>query len=166
MVVPAHSNGKKKKDAPLAGGKGGNLEPATQTSDTRMLEKAVRQKWDLPEGIMEKLPAAMAKIGLSSKASHRNRIAAARVLVVMHGQNEDDAPKSGQNTQINVGIGSLPPGITLYGIDGRLDATGAEQPGQLRLADECGKVGNGPAPPGVKSPAGPGGNGNGKAPHS
>jgi hypothetical protein len=78
------------------GGQGGqlspSLDPASQTSDTRILGQAVRQGWRLPEGIMERLPAAMFAVVTGKRTSHRNKIAAARVLVAMHGQNQADNP--------------------------------------------------------------------------
>lgn len=41
---------------------------------------------------MERLPQAMADVAFTKKGTHRNRIAAARVLVSMHGQNQADDP--------------------------------------------------------------------------
>lgn len=54
-----------------------NLTPLTQTSDTRLVEKAIRQRWEIPEELRQELPAMLRGVVLFGE-SERNRIAAAR----------------------------------------------------------------------------------------
>ncbi len=80
------------------GGLGGQVQPANGARDTRMMERAVREGWDIPPAALKALPAQMIEIAIKRKTdgkpaySPRNRIAATRVLVAMHGQNQDDDP--------------------------------------------------------------------------
>lgn len=62
------------------GGKGGTS-ALPQTSDTRLLERALRERWKIPDHIRAALPAAMGVILLSKDTSNRNKIAAARALI-------------------------------------------------------------------------------------
>jgi hypothetical protein len=65
------------------GGKGGDLTPnlsPNQTSDTRLIEKAIRQRWDIPPDIREAMPKELSDIIKTGK-SHRNKIAASRALL-------------------------------------------------------------------------------------
>jgi hypothetical protein len=97
MISFHHGNGKKpSKDK---GGQGAELSPltpvlspSTSREDAKLVGLAVRKGWKLPEGVMERLPQAMADVAFTKKGTHRNRIAAARVLVSMHGQNQADDP--------------------------------------------------------------------------
>lgn len=93
------------------------LNPATVRSDARLVARAIKERWNIPE---EKRPAivgrlldivgkthvtVMTKTGpeeLDDKADV-NAIAAARVLVAMEGQNQADEKSPLQtNIQINV----------------------------------------------------------------
>ena len=98
IAIPSNNgsngNGKDKKASPKSGGLGGEVSPDNGARDTRLIEKAVRKGWKLPEGLMDELPAALRQVAMNKKASHRNRIAASRVLVTMHGQNQADDPAS------------------------------------------------------------------------
>jgi hypothetical protein len=73
------------------GGKGGgctpNLVPTAQTSDTRLLERALRERWQVPEYIRREGPALLAEVITSKRASARNKIAAFRALVQADAQN-------------------------------------------------------------------------------
>lgn len=60
------------------GGQGG-IDPANQTSDTRLIEKAIRQRWPIPDHIREKVGVALADV-IETDASARNKVAAARAL--------------------------------------------------------------------------------------
>jgi hypothetical protein len=51
-------------------------------SDLRMIEQAVRHKWDIPEDMMSFLPRRMLRIAAKS-TSERNVIAATRVLAML-----------------------------------------------------------------------------------
>jgi hypothetical protein len=81
-----------KKNKENIGGQGGKSYAIDLAKEPRLLERATRQGWKMPEGIMDRLPESMKDVALNKKASHRNRIAAARVLTVMHGQNQADDP--------------------------------------------------------------------------
>jgi hypothetical protein len=77
---------KRRRAAPVVaeppGGSGGDLRAETMTArDTRMVEKAIRQRWDIPEATRRRLPEVLAGIIDREDASDRNRIAAARALV-------------------------------------------------------------------------------------
>lgn len=63
----------------------------TGTRDTRMLAKAVRQGWEIPDEVFSELPRWMLDIAAKSQ-SERNRIAAAKVLTTMHKSNQADDP--------------------------------------------------------------------------
>lgn len=87
-------------DDPLSGFRGG-------TRDTRMLARAVEKRWDLPEAVRKVLPAEMTKIAVNQgpsgrKYRTRERIAAARVLVAMEAQNQDDEHKRQPDVGVNV----------------------------------------------------------------
>lgn len=78
------SDGPTTPDPPaIPGGKGGEC----TTSDTRLVERAVRQRWPIPEDARPAIAAALADVARSRKASHRNRIAAARALTAMDALN-------------------------------------------------------------------------------
>lgn len=57
--------------------------------DLRMIGRAVRERWDLPPGTADVVPQVM--LGIVEKCEEdRERIAAARVIVTMMGQNQAD----------------------------------------------------------------------------
>jgi len=60
-------------------------------SDMRMLEQAVRHRWELPASLYEALPLVLAKI--LSNGTAREQVAAARVLAQLHAQNNADQPR-------------------------------------------------------------------------
>lgn len=68
-------------------------------SDMKMIETAIKRNWPIPEEIMKSLPLQMALI-VKKSTTERNKIAAARVIIAMHGQNVQ--PEAGQT--INVGV--------------------------------------------------------------
>lgn len=70
---------------PDAGGLGG--EPPLGARDTRLLERAIRQRWPIPEEDREAIVAALADVVQNRRASHRNRVAAARALTAMDALN-------------------------------------------------------------------------------
>ena len=106
-------------DKPLKGGLGtssGPLIPVadvpsrTEQSDLKLLGQAVRQKWNVPDLVLEKLPTQIARIAADEKREDRARIAAAKVLVSMIGQNN---ATSGGGTNVNVGVVVNHPGADL-----------------------------------------------------
>jgi hypothetical protein len=85
-------------DAENPGGSGGECEaPPLTARDTRLIERAVRQRWDIPPALRETIPKALGQVASNPKASHRNRIAAARALIAADalnlGQEKHDDPK-------------------------------------------------------------------------
>ena len=74
-------------------------EPGQLTPDLRLIQRAVREGWKIPEGLLKALPAAMGQIVLQQNEAKthfsykpRERIQAARVLALLHGQNQRDDP--------------------------------------------------------------------------
>lgn len=98
----SESNGNNgKHDEPEFGGKGG----VAVSRDVRLLNRALRQGWDIPEAAFSVLPNEMVKIAVGMDAnreplidgngkpiSMRTRIGAARVVAMMHSQNQADNP--------------------------------------------------------------------------
>jgi len=71
--------------------------PHHERRDLRMLERAVRQQWAIDDRAFSQLPNAMLLIALDRERDDRSRIAAARVITTMHGQNRDDAKPAAPN---------------------------------------------------------------------
>lgn len=65
--------------------------PQNRRSDIRMIGMAIRQGWKIPEAIMDQLPKVLANLVVKSE-DDRTKIGAARVLVAMHGQNQNEEP--------------------------------------------------------------------------
>lgn len=99
-------------DKPLKGGLGGGApgplipQPPppnrTEASDIKLMGQAVRQKWNVPDLVLEKLPLHMARIATDENRDDRPRIAASRVLVQMVAQNNDDGKTQNLNVGVNV----------------------------------------------------------------
>jgi hypothetical protein len=72
-----------------SGGSGGEPAPAYRqdVKGTRLVEKALHQRWNIPEHLRDSLPAAMGVILLSKDSSPRNKIAAAKVLIAADNSN-------------------------------------------------------------------------------
>jgi len=68
---------------------------ANERRDLRMLERAIKQKWNIDDRAFAALPTAMLAIALDAKREDRSRIAAARVITTMHGQNQDEGKPAG-----------------------------------------------------------------------
>ncbi len=66
----------------------------TTSSDLRLIQQAIRNRWDIPEHVLAQLPGAMAMIALSEAHDDRARINAAKVLVSMNGQNAASESKT------------------------------------------------------------------------
>ncbi len=85
-------------------------------ADIALVGRAVRQRWGIPPEIRTELPAAMRQIvnkesvtildswGVAIEVSNdRERIAAAKVLVAMEGQNQADDHLADKNERIDGG---------------------------------------------------------------
>lgn len=76
------------------------LEPEPQgglgggTRDTRLVELAVRKRWNMPEKVAETLPEKLMEIFESEDKADRDRLSAAKTLVTMMGQNQADDHKA------------------------------------------------------------------------
>lgn len=66
------------------------IDPHHMRSDLRQYAAAVRRGWILPEKVHSFVPAMMLQI--VAKGKHRDAIAAAKVLAVMHQQNDGCGP--------------------------------------------------------------------------
>lgn len=62
---------------------------AGQTSDTRLIERALREQWDVPAELREQCVARMGKVLSDSEASHREATSAVRAVGMMVKQNFD-----------------------------------------------------------------------------
>ena len=71
-----------------------------ERSDVRMLEQAVRHRWQLPEQLYAALPNQMLKLLVNG--TPREQIAAARVLAMIDAAN--NAPTVRQAPVVNVGV--------------------------------------------------------------
>ena len=69
-------------------------------SDMQMIGQAVRHRWQIPEQLYSALPMQLA--ALLAKGTPREKIAAAKVLAQIHGQNEAaDNPIQVQHAHIH-----------------------------------------------------------------
>lgn len=189
MIAPASPDGGEKKprrtrkekteaDKATAAALSGKLSPAFGDTagirDVRLIERAVRRGWKLPEGLMERLPEAMQKIALAKRGmSPRNKIAATKALIAMHGQNQadDPAPQKMEHTGL-IQIEAIRQQLAednerLRLIGGGADiAVGNGQSGAICADGEPGQLAVGAAPQNAQRPAPGGSNGNGTAaPH-
>jgi hypothetical protein len=78
-------------------------DPHHSKADARMIAMAIKRGWTIPDSVLESLPKVLAGLVVKS-ADERTKVAAAKVLVSMHGQNQRDSegPKTGPT--INVGV--------------------------------------------------------------
>lgn len=90
------------------------IDPANIARDARLIHRAVRGGWNIPDEIATTLPKTMADIATGAGQKPTDRIAAARVLVAMKDRNDkigrSRKPKLFQSVQ-----------QTILVIDGNLD---------------------------------------------
>ena len=72
------------KNSPLFGGLG------AVHKDLRIVQRAIKNEWQIPEAVLNALPSQIAKIFIEDRST-RNRLAAARVLVSMQSENRATA---------------------------------------------------------------------------
>ena len=70
-------------------GNGGELD-ASSTADQRIVQRAVTEGWDIPEGVLQAFPAELIRIVAKSKEGTRERLRAMELMVKMRGQNIGD----------------------------------------------------------------------------
>lgn len=71
-------------------------------SDARLIEQAARNKWNIPAAAFDVLPAQVVRMAVDPNEQPRNRLAAARAVIAMHGQNQGEQPQAG--TTVNVAV--------------------------------------------------------------
>lgn len=59
-------------------------------NDARLIERAIRAGWKIPETTLEETPKVMQEIVASPKSNRRNKIAATRALIAMGSSNLRD----------------------------------------------------------------------------
>jgi hypothetical protein len=98
-----------------AGGLGGESGGAR---DTRLVERAVRKRWAIPDPLRAALPGVLGRILADPQASPRNKIAAARAVLAADAlnleQEKRDALAAGElpaETNVNVTVNAV--GLTL-----------------------------------------------------
>lgn len=64
--------------------------PSHRTSDLNSVNRALKNGWNIPQEVMDALPLVMASVMASG--DHRAKVAAGRVLVSMHAQNQKEKP--------------------------------------------------------------------------
>ena len=74
------------------GGRGGKLRPEGMR-DTRLLDRAIRERWPIPEEYKRPIVERMYKIIANPRTKAREASVAARVLVAMEAQNQSDQMK-------------------------------------------------------------------------
>ena len=62
----------------------------TQMTNDRMLQRAIKQRWPIPEQYKKAVIDRQVKIAIDPDASHREATAAARVLIAAEQQNQVD----------------------------------------------------------------------------
>lgn len=70
--------------------------------DLKMMASAVNRRWIIPKNVKEEMPAVIGTIALTSD-SERERIAAAKVIVAMEGQNQADDHLTDKNERLDSG---------------------------------------------------------------
>ena len=82
-------------------GDGGRL----SRSEMAMVATAVRNRWPVPESVMQMLPKLLAQISTKKDSSDRDKIAASRALIQINQQNIDiDTPEQSHSPVVNVGV--------------------------------------------------------------
>ena len=99
---------------PTEGGLGGGVaSPYNGARDTRLIEKLAKNpEWEIPPLAFQTVPAAMVRVvhgrdekGQPAKYSTRNRIAAARVVGLFHGQNQRARQGGDGQTGVTINVG-------------------------------------------------------------
>jgi hypothetical protein len=89
------------------GGLGGDrlVTPLAGARDVRLLERAIREKWNLRPEYFENLPEEMYRVAMDPMRSDKAKIAAVRSIMAMHGQNhEDDKPEGDQHVHLHADL--------------------------------------------------------------
>ena len=65
------------------------IDDRNTSQDLRLVQRAIRNKWKIPDSVFDGLPTLIAQIAGDDGRSDRDRINAAKLLVSMNGQNND-----------------------------------------------------------------------------
>lgn len=88
----------------LGGSVGAQIDPRTPGRDIRLIQRAVRQRWNINEQAFTALPNTLLKLALDPKMNDRARVGASRALIAMHGQNLDEDRELTPAPQVNVSV--------------------------------------------------------------
>jgi hypothetical protein len=69
-----------------------------------MIERAIRQRWNIPPELREQIPVQLGKVITSGRASHRNKVAAARALFHADALNLEQEKHDGGGDRLNVSL--------------------------------------------------------------
>jgi hypothetical protein len=88
---------------PGRGGKGGEY-GSQQTSDTRLVERAIRQRWPIPEDRRPAIMDRLIQVATGEGVSDRNRVVAARALLAADALNmqQEKLDQGGDTLNVNV----------------------------------------------------------------
>jgi hypothetical protein len=88
-----------------AEGKGASelVRPDKPRADLRLLERAIRQGWDIPEEVYRSLPRIVVGI-LTGSQTAREKLAAVRALTTMHKDNVDTFAVLDRSTRLDEGL--------------------------------------------------------------
>lgn len=89
-------------------------DPKHVRGDLRTIESALKRGWEIPDAVFESLPKIVAQILL--KGSNREKIAAGRLLAVLHKQNNADQPVVQHHQHVHAHV---PVPVTVDNIDER-----------------------------------------------
>jgi hypothetical protein len=83
-------------------------DPHHLRGDLKTIETALRRGWDIPDAIFDSLPKIVAQILL--KGTNREKIAAGRLLAVLHKQNSDREPviQQHQHQHLHAQVDAIP----------------------------------------------------------
>lgn len=86
-------------DAPAEPGDGGPLlsDEAHLRSDLQLLQRAIKERWEIPAAVFRALPSEVIRIAFDGQLSTRDRLRAVEVMLSMHRQNQRPLPQHEQN---------------------------------------------------------------------
>ena len=73
-----------------AGGPSGeNERPRHQRADIRLIERALRERWEIPQGLRDSLPRLLTSLAVNERSGPRTRVQAAKAILAMDKVNID-----------------------------------------------------------------------------
>ncbi len=159
---------KRKKPAETVGGSGGPCVRPAGRADTRLLERALRERWPIPEKYHLPIIERQIRIAIDPAASPREATSAARCIVSMESQNIEVALKSVDKVlpdKLELGVGAeIRKALDELGQRARIVTAGEGdgEPGPVGGHGQSGRLASGA----TLIPHQPSRNGNGKPPHA